>query len=220
MELAVIADVHSNLPALKAVMKEIGDMEIFSCGDIVGYYPYPNETLEMFRRKKIRGIMGNHDFAVVYGDTERFNRPAAEAIKWTAKVIGRRNIEFLRSLPESHVGTGFQAFHGSPVDPLHEYVYRETPVDTLNTYLGESGVLILAHTHVPYTRNLKKGLVLNPGSVGQPRDGDSRASYAVLDVEEKKAEIIRVSYDVETVAREMGEKGLSNELARRLYRGE
>jgi putative phosphoesterase len=219
MELAVIADVHSNLPALEAVLKEIGDMEIFSCGDIVGYHPYPNETIEIFKRKKIRGIMGNHDAAVVKGEKRGFYQPAAEAIQWTADVIRKENRRFLGSLPFSFKGAGLEAFHGSPRDPLHEYVYKETPEKTLNSYLGDSSVLILAHTHIPFVKNLKKGLVLNPGSVGQPRDGDPRAAYAILDVAEKRAEIRRVEYDIETVAKVIRKTGLSDELARRLYRG-
>lgn len=219
MEIAVISDVHSNLPALEVVLDNIGDMEVFCCGDIVGYNPFPNETLEILRKRKIKGVLGNHDYAVVKGDTTWLNTNAAIAALSTLDVIAKSNLGYLALLPETFKGEGFVAVHGSPRDPLFEYVYPEYSLELLESFLGDSGVLIMGHTHIPFVKHLKGGVVFNPGSVGQPRDGNPRASYALLDLEKKKVRLKRLSYDIDRVAEEILEKGLPEGLAERLYLG-
>jgi predicted phosphodiesterase len=104
MEVVVIADVHSNLPALEAVLAEVGDLQVYSCGDVVGYNPFPNETIELFRRRGITGVRGNHDDAVVKGDMSALNPSAATAAKWTRNVLSKPNLEYLASLPDSYSG--------------------------------------------------------------------------------------------------------------------
>jgi predicted phosphodiesterase len=219
MEVAIIADVHSNLPALEAVLKEVEGLDVFSCGDVVGYNPFPNESVEIFRKKRIKGLMGNHDYAVISGDTNWFNTDAALSIEWTEKVIEKENLEYLSSLPKAFESESFIAFHGSPRDPLYEYVYSGYSDETFNSFLGDARALILAHTHLPFVKKLKKGIVINPGSVGQPRDGDPRASYATLDTEKNTVRMCKVSYDVERVVEEIIRKDLPKELAERLYKG-
>jgi predicted phosphodiesterase len=219
MEIAIIADVHSNLPALEAVFDEIGELRIFSCGDIVGYNPYPNETVEIFRKRRIKGVMGNHDQGILTPENSRFNSNARKAILWTRKVLSKSNLGYLESLPTKFMGNGFTAFHGSPRDPLFEYVYEGFSEDTMNSFLGETEILVLAHTHLPFVRHLKKGIAFNPGSVGQPRDGDPRAAYAILNTDKVAVKIKRVAYDIERVASEIKKKGLPEELATRLYKG-
>ncbi len=219
MKLAVIADVHSNLPALKAVLKDIGSKEILSLGDVVGYNPFPKETIEVFMKRSIKGVRGNHDQAALDMNIGRFNQAAAKAVLWTSKTLDETKKNYLSSLPTTMKMGGVSAVHGSPRNPLYEYVYSEYPNDILKTFLGESQILLLAHTHVPFIKNVEGRLILNPGSVGQPRDGDPRASYALLDVDSKKAEIKRVEYDIEIVAEGIEKTNLPEWLAQRLYNG-
>ncbi len=220
MEVAVIADVHANLPALEAVLAEIGDMDIFSCGDLVGYNPFPNETVELIQRRGITGIMGNHDYAVVSGDYTRFNAPAKKAAEWTRGILSNDNLKYLASLPKSYEDDRFSAFHGGPRDPLFEYLFQNASEEILNSFLGKSSTLILGHTHLPFVCKLDGKLILNPGSVGQPRDRSPLAAYAVLNLEANSAVIRRVKYDVEVVAREIRKQGLPIEFAERLYSGD
>ncbi|MFQ5801259.1 MAG: metallophosphoesterase family protein [Candidatus Hydrothermarchaeales archaeon] len=219
MEIAVISDVHSNLPALEVVLDDIGDLEVFCCGDVIGYNPFPNETLEILRKRKVKSVLGNHDYAVVKEDITWLNINAAIAALWTLDVITKDNLGYLASLPETFKGEGFAAVHGSPKDPLFEYVYPEYHLELLESFLGDSGVLILGHTHIPFVKHLKGGVVFNPGSVGQPRDGDPRAAYAVLDPEKKEVRLKRLSYDINRTAEEIIKKGLPEELGERLYFG-
>ncbi|RMF91689.1 MAG: metallophosphoesterase [Methanobacteriota archaeon] len=219
MELALISDVHSNLPALEAVLEDAGHREIFCCGDIVGYNPFPREVVELLQKRGVKAIRGNHDHAVATGDTGWLNPYAAAAAEWTMAVLRESDAEFLRSLPEGYADRRFKAFHGSPRDPLYEYVYGDTPDAVLESFLGEGGILFLGHTHIPFVRRLKEGIVLNPGSVGQPRDGDPRAAYAVVDIERGEVELRRVPYDIDLVAERIIESGLPERLAKRLYLG-
>jgi putative phosphoesterase len=219
MEFAIIADVHSNLPALTSVLEDAGDLEVFSLGDVIGYYPFPNETVEMLRQREVKSIMGNHDYAVVKGETAHFNQAAAASIRWTIDVLSKDNFRFLQALEKSHKTRRFTAFHGSPRNPLFEYVYPNLSDQAMESYLGDAETLILAHTHVPYVKRLEKGLIFNPGSVGQPRDGNPKACYAVFDPEGKKVTIKRVNYDIDTVAERTKEAGLPSEFAERLKSG-
>ncbi len=219
MEVAVIADVHSNLPALEAVLAEVGDLQVYSCGDVVGYNPFPNETINLFRRRGITGVMGNHDYAVVKGDVSKLNTSAATVAKWTKDVLTTPNLEYLASLPESYSGKGFTIYHGSPRNRLLEYVFPVS-LEKLDFSSLDTEVLVLGHTHVPFVSNLKSVLVFNPGSTGQPRDSDPQAPYAILDVEKKKVTLKRAAYDIDRVAEEIRKNGLPESLAERLYRGE
>jgi len=125
MLIGLIADIHSNLPALSAVLEHMDVDEILCAGDIVGYYPYPNEVIEAVKKHKIVSIRGNHDVAVVTGDTSWFNPLAASAVEWTRNNISPKNMTFLKKLPEKLTFEDIAIFHGSPVDP-DEYVYPMT----------------------------------------------------------------------------------------------
>ena len=220
MKLAVLADIHSNYPALEAVLRDIGDMEAYCLGDLVGYYPFPDQVVEAVRDRGIKCILGNHDRAVVTGDVFGFNPYAAAAVLWTRKRMRRENISYLSSLPETRAEP-FSMVHGSPRRCLEEYVTADYPEELLGYFLRLAGgsILALAHTHVPMVRHLREGLLFNPGSVGQPRDHDPRAAYAILDLEKRKAAIKRVSYDVEAVVEAVDRKGLPRVLGERLRGG-
>lgn len=221
MEMAVIADIHSNLYALKAVLEDLGDRKIYHVGDLVGYNPFPREVIELLQGKKIPSVMGNHDYAVARSDTGGFNPLAARAVQWTREQMAVDELGYLSSLPPHISGENFHIVHGSPQDPLSEYVFPGAPDRVLNRYLDLCGkeILILGHTHVPMLREVEGGLVLNPGSVGQPRDGVKEASYALLDTASREAEIVRVPYPIEKTARAIEKAGLPQLLAERLYLG-
>ncbi len=219
MKLAFIADIHANIVALEEVLKRIKE-PIFCCGDLVGYNPFPNEVVERVEEEKITCILGNHDFAVITGDTSWFNPAAAEAIEWTRKRINRRSLEFLKSLPRRY-SKEFHMVHGSPRNELEEYVFSDYPDYVLLGFFEEieQRTLVLGHTHRAFVKPLRNKLILNPGSVGQPRDFDLRAAYALFDTETREVEIKRVHYDVKKVADEILAQGLPAKFAARLYEG-
>jgi len=219
MEITIIADVHANLPALEAVLAETQGLEVFCCGDLVGYTAFPNETVELIRNLGIKCIMGNHDYAVATGDFTRLNDSAKKAAIWTAKVLSEDNLKFLANLPKSYVGTRFTAFHGSPRDPLFDYIFQNVSDEILSSFLGTASTLILGHTHLSFIRKIGGKIIFNPGSVGQPRDRDPRASYAILDTKDNEAVIKRASYDIDSVVKEIRRHKLPVEFAKRLLQG-
>lgn len=229
MRIAIISDIHSNLEALNSVLSSFRSYDRLYClGDIVGYGAQPNEVIEVLRGlKPDLVIAGNHDYAVLTGDVTGFVGHAARAALWTRRVIEPENLKFLSRLPltESHPagGTSITAFHGSPREPLEEYVFPGVPEVALRGLLdmAEGEILLLGHTHLPMFYRWGKRAILNPGSVGQPRDGDPRASYAILETEDDKIEYqhIRVKYDIDSAASKIREQQLPVFLADRLYRG-
>ncbi len=229
---AVISDVHSNLEALEKVLESLEEDSVdvvVCCGDVVGYGPRPSECLELVREVADVIVKGNHDHATVTGDISMFNVAAGIAVEWTRRRLDEEEIEYLGSLPETETfdveGVEVFVVHGSPRDPIWEYVFPETPRGVLREMVevaGNPDVLLMGHTHVPMREEVDGTLVANPGSVGQPRDGDPRAAYALLDVEDgevKGWEVRRVAYNVDRTAREIVEAGLPEELGARLYRG-
>jgi len=223
MKIAFISDVHANLPALEAVMDDMTFRSIgtvYCAGDILGYYTFPDQTVELLKKKGVVCIAGNHDRAVLVG-TKGMNSIAASAIEWTRENMSPGSFEFIRELPNSvhrPVGGVMTAVHHGSPRSMSEYIFEEHVNDELLDIAG-ARMLVLGHTHVPYVAHFAKGNVLNPGSVGQPRDGDNRASYAIWDPVESRIEIVRVEYDREPVMNGIREAGLPEMLATRLLRG-
>ncbi len=222
MKLGIISDVHSNVVALKKVLSGLKDVEmIIHAGDIVGYNPYPNETIQVFREKNIFSILGNHDRAVITGDTSGFNPFATDAVYWTRNVLSDENLRFLKTLKNREkikIGnTNIAVIHGSPWDD--EYVYENR---LSKNFLDEvnAEVLVYGHTHVPCFKKFDKGIIINPGSVGQPRDGNPKACFCILDLDKKTVEIKRTDYDIKAVAQKIMEYKLPDILAYRLPLGE
>jgi diadenosine tetraphosphatase ApaH/serine/threonine PP2A family protein phosphatase len=223
---AVISDVHANLDALQAVLHQIDADEIYCLGDLVDYGAQPNEVIRLIREQGTKCLLGNHDWAALTGDTSMFNPRAAMSSVWSRKTLTSESTEYLRSLPQElrpdlQVRTYFT--HGSPNDRLWEYVDPRTHSDLFGYYLDKLRVQVigLGHTHIPYVWKEDGRTVFNPGSVGQPRDGDWRASFAELMVEgrEAKVEIKRVEYDVEAAAAKIRAAGLPGTFADRLSAG-
>ena len=224
MRLAILADIHANLPALEAVLREVdrsGPDAIWIAGDLVGYNPWPNEVLAVLRGRRLRAIRGNHDRAAVTGNTAGFNDLAVAAIRWTRIVLTPGSVTYLKELEDrARVTTtagDLAMYHGSPRHD-DEYVWPWTASEDL-VAMARARVVILGHTHVPIAFAFRSGLLVNPGSVGQPRDHDPRASWGLLDTDLMTFEVRRVRYDVESVARAILQAGLPNALADRLRYG-
>lgn len=221
----VLSDIHANLPALQAVIDDAGQHDtVFFCGDLVGYYPWPDHAIETAREEHFLGVRGNHDEALVAESTFGFNSVAAEALRWTEENLSEESRAYLKELPytrrEEVQGADVLVVHGSPAAPVSEYVYPEQVTEQfLERQNVNADVLLLGHTHVPFVKRVGETLVVNPGSVGQPRDGDPRASYAVVNVEEQEADIRRVEYPVDAVREHVRAEGLPSPLADRLSRG-
>lgn len=224
MRVAAIADIHSNLHALRAVLDEVDrrGMDLLVCaGDTVGYGPFPNECCREVKHAADRIIAGNHDLSALTRDVGGMNPYAAEAALWTADALDAESSSLLKSLDGSarfeFAGKSFAVFHGSPRDPV-EYVFEEdVREDTVEGVTQD--FLILGHTHVPFVRRVGSVTVVNPGSVGQPRDGNPRASFAIIDTSASEVDIVRKPYDAGVAAEAIAEKGLPKALGERLLAG-
>jgi predicted phosphodiesterase len=229
LRLVVISDIHANYDALAAVLQKIRDFDYLVClGDLVGYGPQPNEVVEQIRDLNLEVvIMGNHDYATVTADTINFVTHAARAIEWTRQTLKPENLHFLSKLPHYATKTLGEtvvaSYHGSPRDPLNEYVYPGGPQFMFQALVEEAAakLLLLGHTHIPFISSTPSGVIVNPGSIGQPRDGDARSSYATIEISNGKinCSIERTSYDIESAAGKIVQKGLPTFLADRLFLG-
>jgi len=239
MRIALLSDIHSNLVALDAVLAHAGPVDaVWHLGDVVGYGPDPDGVVARLVAVGAVGVMGNHDAAALGGpEIEWFNPDAMAAAAWTRDTISDATRAWLSAQPVTRVVDGFSLVHGSPRDPLREYVttpdIARANLDVLETSYGLHG-----HTHIPVAfvevdrriTVVKPGdattiplsgdrAMLNPGSVGQPRDGDPRAAYAILDAEAGVASWHRVAYDVAAVQVAMRSMRLPPRLAARLSYG-
>ena len=237
----VLADVHSNLEALDTVLRDARNLtggfdDVWVVGDIVGYGPFPGECISRLKQVDALCVAGNHDLGVVGRlDLTWFNPEAAEACKWTAAHVSTEDRDFLVGLPESRILGSFLMVHGSPRDPSREYVTSVRQANALAAYCQSTHCLV-GHTHCPAAFgldvpvshpvcdgavvNLRGGrLVLNPGAVGQPRDGDPRAAYGMLDENSLTFEFHRVEYDVTATSSAVLREGLPKALAMRLHCG-
>jgi len=227
MRIGIIADPHSNLAAFQAVLEHMPKVDDIICaGDLVGYGAEPNEVIDLAKKKDIRTVLGNHDYGAISRVVAGFNPFAAKAVLWTADNLREENARYLRGLREemmlTHGGRRIYVVHGSPRDPLFEYVFPDLPNRELLelTRRVEADVIVLGHTHVPMQRVIQGKLVLNPGGVGQPRDRDPRASYMLLTLDDEiSVKHERVEYDIGEAARKIEAAGLPSELATRLYFG-
>ena len=239
MRLAVLSDIHANLAALDAVRGDLPEVdEVWVLGDIVGYGPQPNEVIAGLQAMGARSVMGNHDGAAIgQVDVSWFNPDAARAITWTSEVIDQNARAYLATLPEVRREGDLTAVHGSPRDPTWEYI-SDASVAEANLASFDTRLCLHGHTHVPIVYRADDGrvetvsavpgsrvsvetgrLLVNPGSVGQPRDGNPAASYLVIDTAAQAAQFHRVTYDVAATQRLMRDVGLPPRLAERLTYG-
>ncbi len=228
-KLIIISDIHSNREALEAVLKDIEKradvLKILCAGDIVGYGPDPIACCGIVRKLRIPVVKGNHDANMDLRNLSWFNSLAQQALVWTTERVGRSEKDWLMSLPKKYqdelMGKRVVMVHGSPQDPVYEYVTPETPPDTLRHYLNmtKADVLIMGHTHMPFIVKIGKRLIVNAGSVGQPRDSDPRACYVVVDMKSLDAEIVRVEYNIQGCADKIYKSNIPDYLGDRLFDG-
>jgi predicted phosphodiesterase len=254
MRVAVISDIHANLPAFEAVLaatEASGAEEIWCLGDVVGYGAQPDECADLARERCAVTLVGNHDLAVLGAlDISAFSSAAADAARWTAANCEERTTEFMAALAPEGERQEIGLFHASPRDPVWEYVLSlEQAEDCMDAQ--ERRIALIGHSHVAlfFTRggslpdapggrpgqgdgvrgaqapdaarlDLGEGTwLINPGSVGQPRDGDPRAAWLELETDEATAVYHRVEYDIDAAAGPIVEAGLPKHLAERLYLG-
>jgi diadenosine tetraphosphatase ApaH/serine/threonine PP2A family protein phosphatase len=239
VRVAVLSDIHANLAALDAVLAAVPSVdEVWQLGDVVGYGPEPDEVVARLRDVGARGVRGNHDAAAIGGlEIESFNVDARRAMEWTRAAINDETKAWLAALPERLEREGFTLVHGSPRDPIWEYV-TSTPVARAGIAALETDYGLHGHTHVPiaYLENdghletMSPGAgsrisllghrgLLNPGSVGQPRDGIPTASWMLLDTDGASVTWQRTAYDVSAVQASMTSVGLPDRLVARLAYG-
>lgn len=246
MRVAVVTDIHANLPALEAVLAAIDESEveeIWCLGDVLGYGAEPDACTELLRQRCAVCLVGNHDLAVLGAlEISAFSEAAAEAVVWTRENVEGETLDFLRELDPIGRREGVGLFHASPRDPVWEYVLS---ADQAGPCLDaqEERIGLIGHSHVALffarpndsTRGQMRGAqagdgalldldagswLVNPGSVGQPRDSDPRAAWLALDTEEKTAHFHRVAYDIDRTAQSIVGAGLPQRLADRLYIGQ
>ena len=214
----VISDIHANRVALDAVLEDMPDVDALVCaGDVVGYNPWPVECVDALRDRDVPTVMGNHDRAVVTGTGFAGNRMADDGVEYAREALDDARHEWLAGLPDRRLvfDGRLKVVHGHPEDP-NRYTYPELFSEEL---LDGEDVLVMGHTHVQAHESYDDGVVLNPGAVGQPRDRDPRAAYAVVDLDTLAVDEHRVEYDVDRVVDAIADAGLPRDTGQRLRKG-
>ena len=244
MKVLLISDVHANLVALEAVLKAFEDDDlddIWSLGDIVGYGPRPCECVDLIQEIAPNvSIIGNHDWAAIGRlDLDDFNPIAKFASYWTTMKLSVNHLQYLESLPNRMIEDDWTIVHGSPQHPVWEYVYNAR-IAAINFGFFDTRICFLGHTHIQLyiteesalnnvqpkqprdgdVLDVSEGrIMINPGSVGQPRDGDPRAGCAVFDTTQMTVTFRRIDYDIERTQKQIRDEGLPESLAMRLSMG-
>jgi diadenosine tetraphosphatase ApaH/serine/threonine PP2A family protein phosphatase len=243
MRYAIIADIHANLAAFEAVLDDIerqGEVEKIWClGDVVGYGPDPHECIELLCQTDHICVAGNHDWAAIGKvDTTNFNPDAAAACEWTARQLSSSDVRYLEDLPLVVEEDDFTLVHGSPREPIWEYLIS-IGIAEENFARFKTQFCLVGHSHVPLAFSYDENgtctgnrflpdirlflgnvrLIINPGGVGQPRDGDPKASYAIYDSETRQIRLHRVDYNIRSTQDRMVEYGLPLRLVARLSYG-
>jgi diadenosine tetraphosphatase ApaH/serine/threonine PP2A family protein phosphatase len=243
MQVAIVSDIHGNRHALEAVLGDVAQTdarELWSMGDVVGYGADPNRCCELVREHAAVTLAGNHDMAVS-GELalDEFSHGAALAARWTQDVLADEHADWLRSLSPRGAEDGIGLYHASPRDPVWEYVLS-TLLAELCLDVADERVCIVGHSHVALSFERPEGeaatgeprragdrldlsageWLVNPGSVGQPRDGDPRAAWLLVDTASWAAEWRRVEYDIAGAAAAIRAARLPDSLAERLQYGQ
>jgi len=217
MKILIIADIHGNYYALKGVLERVEFHELICAGDLVVDYPFPRECVQLIRKEAAHICMGNNDWTVSHEGVmsgtlspryAKYKDAIEKATRLTVHLLDWESRQYLKGLPREKRcvidGRAFYLNHTVPGLPLNYYLDPNTSAEELEGHYAEinAEVLITAHTHIPYVKKLRGRLLVNPGSVGEPRDGDPRASFAVFDTCTGDVELGRISYDTrQTVVR-------------------
>ncbi len=219
MLVGLISDVHGNVPALEAVLADMPSVDVVVCaGDIVGYNPWPSDCVEIVREIADVTVMGNHDRMV--RTPHQYSNPLARAgLEFAAEQLSDEQRSWLAERPRkvAFASDQYLLVHDHP-SIRDRYVYP-TEFETLPRYLDDYRGLVLGHTHMQHEETIDDRLLINPGSVGQPRDGDARAAYAVLDTDRGDVELRRVQYDIDRVISKVEDVNLPVEVGTRLLDG-
>jgi predicted phosphodiesterase len=241
MRVGVISDIHGNAAALESVLDALEEEKpdaVWCLGDLVGYGPEPNRCCELVAHRSDLCLVGNHDLGVIGSiPLDEFSPDAAAAARWTQTVLTDYSRAYLESLEPQAEVNGAELFHASPRDPIWDYVLSE-PVARESLEITHAPLVMVGHSHVPLAMILENGRasgglapggheadlakgrwLLNPGSVGQPRDNDPRAAYVILDLDAQRAHFRRIEYPVERTQEAIREEGLPETLAQRLALG-
>ncbi|WP_144796427.1 metallophosphoesterase family protein [Halorubrum depositum] len=227
MRIGLVSDVHSNSPALESVFEELERLGVdrtLCAGDLLGYNAFPNKTLNQLIENNVTAIRGNHDEAIVTETPSNFNIPAKRAVDWTRRQLSDEEKQYLKDLPNkrrmSIDGKDVVVAHGSPTNPVNQYVFEEdvTPSALDHWFSSKPDIVVLGHIHRQFTKSINDVKVVNPGSVGQPRDGDSRSGFAVWNTEEGSIDLHRTEYNIDKAARRT-RAVLPRELGDRLSEG-
>ena len=205
----LLSDTHGNAVALEAVLEDIGSMDAIVCaGDTVGYGPSPGQCVKMVRDRELPTVRGNHDRAVVRG------QPYESGDQYASRNLSNEALEWLETLPRKRLlfDDRLKVVHDHP-DEQGRYTI---PAEFDPVLLTDEDVLVFGHTHIQHAEVYKKGIVVNPGSVGQPRDGNPEAAYAIVDLDKRSVDLRRVSYDIDRVQKRIKAAGIAEHNARRL----
>ena len=215
-QIGVLSDIHGNAVALQAVLEDIGSVDTIICaGDIVGYGPSPERCVSVIRDRDIPTVQGNHDRAVMNG------QPYESGGQYACQTLSDDAIAWLRTLPKSHrlFDERIKIAHSHPDPDKQGSEVRIRPSDFTPELLGTEDILVLGHTHIQHAEMYDHGIVVNPGSVGQPRDGNPDAAYAVVNLVDRSVDLRRVSYDISRVQERIRDVGIDEGNATRLERG-
>jgi putative phosphoesterase len=217
MKTAILSDAHGNFPALCAVLDEVHRLDckrILFLGDSTGYYAQPAQCIDVLRERNAIQLLGNHDWYLTSGSSCDRSQLVSSLIKHQRKEVMGDRLSFLSSLSSSYEEANISCVHGSWKNPLDEYIYDITE----EMLPGRFQYYFAGHTHVQFASKLGSKIFCNPGSVGQPRDGDPRAAFAVLD--NSQIELHRIDYDINATVKAMQEAGYKNSvLWENLYLG-
>jgi predicted phosphodiesterase len=243
MQILVISDIHANLVAFETVLEDAKNQwdYVWCLGDVVGYGPDPNECCDLLKTLPHLCLAGNHDWAALGRlDIRTFNMDARKAVHWTQETLTQENIAYLAALPTTFVLGNYTLAHGSPREPVWEYILDPLTA-AMNFPHFETDYCLVGHTHTPIIFEMRNGesettasrhphyreqrqlngnrLIINPGSVGQPRDSNPDAAYALLDVEKNVLEHRRVAYPVHITQEKMRHFDMPERLVNRLEHG-
>lgn len=235
MKIAFISDIHGNVTALQNVLKEINNKNvdtIICLGDLVGYGPYPNEVIETIRKNKILTIKGNYDASVVDNEFSfiRDNEINSFSMPWAFKNLKEENMNFLKQLPAfltlNFEGINIGVYHGSP-RKINEYLIEDSDAmyEVLDEFKGD--IIICAHTHIPYIKQVNNKIIVNDGSVGKPKIGEPVSTYIIMELHNnmKKEEILnnitlcKVKYDFKDIVETMHKNNFPEKLIKSFING-
>jgi len=234
--IAIISDIHSNLEALQAALDYIDNHKIesiYCLGDIVGYGPNPNECIELIRKRCQVVLMGNHDYAAVgLANIEYFNEYAKMSTYWTIERLREENRSYLSNLPFSHQTNDSFFVHASPSNPSFWYYVLSVQDAQMEMQSFDQRICFIGHSHVPvvftqenlyrevsFTFEPNEKYIVNVGSIGQPRDGNSNLCFAVMDEQKNSVEFVRLTYDLQKTYSKIIKAGLPLFLAERILKG-